>query len=91
MSRSGRTFLIWFLIVVALGLVANLPRDGGALKPFLEWAGFPLPFAFWQYGTLEWFDGVALAADVGMWAAVAAALAGACAWARHRRRPGRSV
>ena len=59
-------FLIWLAVLAAVWVLANWPRDGGTLKFWLQWAGFPWTFAFWDGGRLVWFDGAALAADIGV-------------------------
>ena len=60
----SRRSIIWFFVALAPFLFANLPHDGGPLKSFLVWAGFPWEFAFWQSGQLESFSIVALVADI---------------------------
>ena len=85
--RTGRKrlFLIWAAVLTAVWVFANLPRDGGPLKRFLQWAGFPWTFAHWQHGQLAWFDPTALAADVALGVFVVAGVAGLCAWSRGAR------
>ena len=83
MSRFWRTFLFWSLLIAAVWVVANLPRDGGSLKRFISWAGFPWTFAVWVGGRLERFDWVSLAGDVGVGLVLAALAAAACAWSRR--------
>jgi hypothetical protein len=73
-------FLWWALVLAAVWVFANLPRDGGSLKRFLHGAGFPWTFAFWDSGRLAWFDPAALAADVAVGVAVVVSVAGVCAW-----------
>lgn len=75
-----RRFLIWLAVLTAVWVFANWPRDGGSLKHFLEWAGFPWTFAFWHGGRLEWFDPTALAADVALGVVVVVPVAWLCAW-----------
>jgi hypothetical protein len=77
-----RRFLIWLAVLTAVWAFANWPRDGGSLKRFLEWAGCPWTFAFWHSGRLEWFDPIALAADVAVGVAVIVPVAWLCAWSR---------
>ena len=89
MGRRWRVFLCWALGLSAVWVFANLPRDGGSLKRFLHWAGFPWTFAFWNRGRLEWFDPAALAADVALGVAVVGAVAGLCAWSRRNPSPPR--
>jgi hypothetical protein len=84
MNRFWRIFTIWFLVVAAVWTFANLPRDGGTLKSFLEWAGFPWTFAFWAGNHLEWFNGAALAANIAVGVGVASAIAALCSWSRCR-------
>jgi hypothetical protein len=86
MGRRWQVFLCWALVLSALWVFANLPRDGGSLKRFLQWAGFPWTFASWNSGRLEWFDPAALAADVAVGVAVVGAGAGLCAWSRRGAR-----
>ena len=86
MGRRQR-FLIWLAALTAVWVFANWPRDGGSLKGFLQWAGCPWAFAFWQSGRLEWFDPAALAADVGLGVAVVVPVAWLCAWSRGAARP----
>jgi hypothetical protein len=74
-----RRFLIWLALLTAVWLLANWPRDGGSLKPWTKWAGVPWTFAFWDRGRLEWFNGAALAADLGLLFALIP-VAGVCAW-----------
>ena len=83
MGRRRRVFLCWTLVLAAVWVFANLPRDGGSLKRFLHWAGFPWTFAFWTFGRLTWFDPAALAADAALGAAVVVSVAGLCAWSRR--------
>ena len=84
MKRFWHIFRIWFIVLSAVWGYANLPRDGGTLKSFLEWAGFPWSFAFWDDGQLRWFDSRALAADVAVGFFAAFVLAFICAWSRCR-------
>ena len=83
MARMIRVFVRWMLILSLLWIALNWPRDGGSLKWFLQWAGFPWTFAFWDFGKLEWFDFSALAADAAIGVVVVIAVAGLCAWS-HR-------
>ncbi len=82
-----RRFLLWLAVLTAVWVYANLPRDGGSLKRFLQWAGCPWTFAFWHGGRLEWFDPGALAADVALGVAVVVPVAWLCAWSRAAARP----
>jgi hypothetical protein len=82
-----RAFICWTLALSTVWVFANLPRDGGSLKWFLRWAGFPWTFAFWNRGKLEWFDPMALAADIALGIAVILLVAGLCAWSRRRVSP----
>jgi hypothetical protein len=75
--------MCWAVFLSVVWVYANLPRDGGSLKPFLKWAGFPWTFAFWNWGQLEWFDRAALAGDVAVGVALVVTLAGLCAWSRR--------
>ena len=77
-----RRFLIWLAVLAAVWVVANLPRDGGTLKRFLQCAGCPWTFAFWHAGRLEWFDPAALAADIGLGLVIVVPVAWMCAWSR---------
>jgi hypothetical protein len=84
-----RRFLIWVSVLAAVWLVANWPRDGGSLKFWMKWAGFPWTFAFWEGRRLEWFSPAALAADLGVLLALIP-VAWLCAWSRRsvpRRSP----
>jgi hypothetical protein len=81
-----RRFLIWFAVLAAVWLIANWPQDGGSLKSWMKWAGFPWTFAFWNAGRLEWFNGVALVADLGVLLALVP-LAWLCAWSRGSAPP----
>lgn len=74
-----RQFLIWLAVPTTVWALAYLPRDGGPLKRFLQWAGWPWTFAFWDAGKLEWFDPTALIADVGPGSAVVVLAAWLCA------------
>ena len=78
MARRRR-FLIWLAILVAVWLVANWPRTPGGIKRWMEWAGYPLSFAFWDNGQLVWFDGWAFAVDIAVLICLIP-LAWACAW-----------
>ena len=82
MNRFARIFAIWFLAVVAFWGFANLPRDSGALKSFLEWAGFPWTFAQWVDGQLNWFSTTVLMLDLLVGLSTASAVALACAYSR---------
>jgi hypothetical protein len=82
-----RRFLIWLAVLTAVWVFANWPRDGGSLKRFLQWAGFPWTFAFWQGSRLEWFDPAVLAADIAVGLAVVVLLAWLCAWSRGSASP----
>jgi hypothetical protein len=75
-----RRFTIWLAVLAAVWLFANWPRDGGSLKRFLQWAGCPWTFAFWQNGRLEWFDPAMLAADAAVGAAIVLPVAWLCTW-----------
>lgn len=86
MTRRSRVFLCWALVLSALWVFLNLPQDGGSLKRFLQWAGFPLTFAVWESGRLAWFDPVALAADIVLGVGVVVVVAAACAHSRCRER-----
>jgi len=81
-KRLARIFAIWFLAFVAFWGFANLPRDGGALKSFLEWAGFPWTFAQWVDGRLEWFSGTVLTLDILVGLFIASAVGFVCAYSR---------
>src|SRR5262249_44195160 len=74
----------WFIAITALWAFANLPHDGGSLKPFLRWAGFPWTFASWDSGRLDRFDPALLAADVALGFALATGVAAVCVWSRSR-------
>ncbi|MFO0925915.1 MAG: hypothetical protein U0736_02620 [Gemmataceae bacterium] len=83
-----RVFLAWMLVLSAVWLLANRPRNLGTLKAFLgEWAGFPWTFAHWQDGRLTEFDPLALVGDVVVGAILIVLLAGLCAWSRRRSAP----
>ncbi len=82
-----RRFLVWLAVLTAVWVFANRPRDGGSLKRFLEWAGFPWTFASWQLGRLEWFDPAALAADIAVGMAVVVPVAWLCSWSRGSASP----
>ncbi len=84
MKGFGRIFLIWFVAITAVWTFANRPRDGGSIKRFLEWAGFPWTFAYWEWGRLQWFDTTALVADIALGIGLAIVIAGICAWSRCR-------
>ena len=80
----SRRFVVWFLVVLAVSVFANLPRDGGALKSFLVWAGFPWTFAFWNGGKLESFSLLALAGDIAIALGCATTIAYLCDLSRPR-------
>ena len=40
--RRSRLFLNWARLLTALWLFANMPQDGGRLKPWLQWASLTL-------------------------------------------------
>jgi hypothetical protein len=65
-AQVRRRFLIWLAVLAAVWVLANWPRDGGTLKSWLRWAGFPWTFALWDDGRLVWFNWAALAADVAV-------------------------
>jgi len=79
-----RLFVIWAGVLTGLWVFANWPRDGGILGSWMQWAGFPWTFAFWEDGTLRWFDPAAFAADTAAGAAVVIPIAWLCAWSRGR-------
>ena len=81
-SRFARIFTVWFLAIMAIWGFANLPRDGGTLKSFLEWAGFPWTFAHWVHGRLEWFSATALILDILVGVLIGSAVGLACACTR---------
>jgi hypothetical protein len=89
--KRWRLFLIWAGVLAALWVFANWPRDGGTLKPDLEWAGFPWTFVFWDSGEVRWFDRAALAADIALGLAVVAGVAWLCARSRAPRSPPKPV
>jgi|GEM_PF-4300933 len=74
----SRRFVVWFLLVVGVFAFANLPRDGGTLKSFLVWAGFPWKFAFWNSGRLESFSLWALVGDIALALGCATTIAYLC-------------
>jgi hypothetical protein len=65
-AQMWRRFLIWLALLSPIGLVANLPRGGGAFKMGIQWAGRPFTFAVWDGEKLVWFNGLALAGDLGL-------------------------
>jgi hypothetical protein len=77
-----RRFFIWVSALSAVWLFANWPRDGGALKFWMKWAGFPWTFAFWDDGQLEWFNWWALIGDLGVLLTLIP-VAWLCAWSRR--------
>jgi hypothetical protein len=79
-------FLCWAIALSAVWVFVNLPRDGGSLKPFMEWAGFPWTFAFWEFGRLEWFNPAALAGNIALGVAVILSLARLCSLSRRGAR-----
>lgn len=81
--RQRQRFLIWLAVLAAVWAVVNWPRAYlGSLKGFLMWAGLPWHFAHWEHGRLEWFDPVALVADVALGVAVAVPVAWLGAWSQ---------
>ena len=80
MGRRQR-FFIWLAVLTAVWVLANWPRHAGTLKSWMQWAGFPWTFAFWDRGRLEWFDGLAFAGDIGILLAMVP-VAWVCAWSR---------
>ena len=80
----SRRFIVWFLVVIAVFVFANVPRDGGTLNSFLVWAGFPWTFAFWDGGRLKTFSATALAADVALALSCASIVAYVCSLSRKR-------
>jgi hypothetical protein len=84
--RRSRLFLNWAGVLTALWLFANMPKDGGRLKPWLEWAGFPWTFAYWEHGQLRRFDAGLLAVDILVGLAAIVSTAWLCAWSRGRAR-----
>ena len=83
MVPRWRAFVCWALALSAVWVFANWPRDGGSLKRFWRWAGFPWTFAFWDSGQLKWFDPMAFTADVALGVAAVVFVAGLCAWSRR--------
>lgn len=81
-----RVFLFWAVVLSALWVCANWPRDGGSLKSWLQWAGFPWTFAFWDSGRLVWFDPAALVGDLAVGSALVVVVAGLCGWSRRGNR-----
>lgn len=87
MNRFARIFTIWFLAIAATWGFANLPRDGGTLKSFMQWAGFPWTFAHWVDGRLEWFSATALILNILVGVVIGVAVGLACAYTRCTWRP----
>lgn len=67
MTGSLRIASLWVAAIVAVGLMANLPRDSGAVKKFTQEAGFPVTFARWTDGRLDWFSTRNLLLDSFVW------------------------
>jgi hypothetical protein len=83
MPQRQRVFRRWVAVLTAFWVVVNVwPRNGGTLKSWFEWAGFPWPHAFWESGHLQRFDSVAFAGNVAVGFVVILSLASACAWSR---------
>ena len=80
MSRFWRVFLVWFLAISGVWVIANLPCTIG--KGIMWLAGFPWVFAFWDFGKLKAFDSMALAADFGLGLGLALTTGLLCAWSR---------
>ena len=79
----SRRFVAWFLVVLGVFVFANLPRDGGTLKPFLVSAGFPWTFAFWNSGRIESFSLWALAGDIALALACSTTIASSATFRDH--------
>src|SRR5262245_19935603 len=79
MRSHQNRFVVWLLVLSSVCVLANLPRNAGSLKLFLEWAGFPWTFAFWENSELVWFKPGAFAADIGLAVCVTVGLAFLCA------------
>ena len=82
MSRR-KVFWTYAIVLSAVWVILNLPRDGRPILFFLQWAGFPWTFAFWDDGHLEEFNPIALAGDIALGILVVVLLAGLCAWSRR--------
>ncbi len=86
MSSFWRTFILWFMALLAVVVFANWPRDAGALKPEFVWMGFPWTFAHWVSGRLLAFDMLAFFGDILVNLGLVGAIAFLCAFVRHRHR-----
>ena len=90
MTNRSRRFLIWLAVLSTVWVLANWPRNGGSLKRFLVWAGYPWTFAVWNADSLEWFDAIALVANIAVGLMVVVPVAWLCAGrGRHASEPPR--
>jgi hypothetical protein len=78
-------FVAWSITLGLVWLFANWPQNFG-VGSFLCKAGFPLVFAFWAGGELEWFKVSSLVIDCAVGLAFVFGLAWLCA--RSRRSSG---
>src|SRR5262249_46176653 len=85
MNRFWRLFIVWALVLSALPVLANWPRDLAPLKPEFSWAGFPWMAAYWVSGRLVFFDPRALLGDLLLGVAFVGTIAFTCAIARTRQ------
>ena len=58
------------VVVLAISVFANWPRDVGSIKSNITQAGFPLVFSTWESGEVEVFDPTALSINVAIAAVV---------------------
>jgi hypothetical protein len=85
MSRFWRVFAVWFAVLMAAFVLANLAgviRPMG-LKPF-RFSGFPFTVAAWGVGVELFFDWSALALNAVVAVGVCTPVSLLCAWARTR-------
>ena len=64
MRKSIILLIVWIVFLLPITILANWPRDGGSLKPYLVSAGFPFTFADWESGQLVRFSYTAFWLDM---------------------------
>jgi hypothetical protein len=68
-SRTCLRLIVWAIIISAMAIVSNWPRNGGSLKSWLWDAGFPIIYANWDGPKLIDFHLGALLIDLLLWLA----------------------
>ncbi len=86
MSCFRKTFAIWFAVLMAFFVFANL---AGTVRPIgllpFRMTGFPFTVAAWGVGISEFIDWYALAVNLGLAVFMSSGIALMCAWARSEK------